>query len=387
MIDLSEYPVVDSHCHAFLPEKEEEGFDQMFNLSTLSIPRLHTENTIFYRKVITELARVLGCSNDFEEVVKKRTEAYADPERYIQRLFREANIDTLLVDMGYPSEEYTGYSVPLDRFQNLVGCKVRCIYRIEPLLFKLFNKSLPFDELLRQYLSGIDRAVKEEGYVGLKSVIAYIYGLKIDMPDEHTAKVAYERLMESKVLLALRAKKTTKSLKDERILRSFLLCLAIKKSAELKVPFQIHTGIGDSPLIDIRDANPLHLFPIIKDEELKKAEVVIVHAGYPFVEEAGFLANAFPNVYADLSEMIPFIGTGMTEKVLHLLEMAPVSKIMYGSDGYNLPELHWIAAIWGKRSISVALQRLVDSDAMDEDYAYKAGKMILSENAVRLYKL
>ncbi len=85
--------------------------------------------------------------------------------------------------------------------------------------------------------------------------------------------------------------------------------------------------------------------------------------------------------------MMPFIGPGMKEKVLQLLYMAPTTKIMFGSDGYNNPEIFWIAAIWGKQAISEALQDLVHSDVIDEDYAYKAGSLILSENAIRLYKL
>jgi len=56
---------VDSHCHPFLPGKEEKEFDQLFNLSTLSIPKLHGENVILYRKVMRELARVLGCPFEF----------------------------------------------------------------------------------------------------------------------------------------------------------------------------------------------------------------------------------------------------------------------------------------------------------------------------------
>lgn len=58
---------------------------------------------------------------------------------------------------------------------------------------------------------------------------------------------------------------------------------------------------------------------------------------------------------------------------------------MYGSDGYRIPELFWISALWGKKAISEALEELVNSEVIDEDYAYKAGSLILSENAIQLY--
>jgi len=386
MIDLSQYSVVDSHCHPFLPEKEKEEFYQLFNLSTLPIPKLHSENVILYRKVMKELARTLGCSFKFDEILRRRREEYAKPREYITKLFEEAKIDTLLLDMGYPSEEYTGYSVPLEEFQKLVKCKLRHIYRLEPLLFRLFQTSPPFDEMLEKYTESLKSAVKVDGYVGFKSVITYVFGLKIHKEDERSARDAYERLKEKKLLTVPLMEKDPKAISDEKILRDYLVCLGIEKSINLGVPFQIHTGIGDSPYIDVRDANPLHLFEVITDEELGKAEIVLVHAGYPYVEEAGFLANNYPNVYIDLSEMIPFVGTGMKDKMLQLLYMSPVTKIMYGSDGYNIPEIFWIAAIWGKRAISEALQELVRSEVIDEDYAYKAGSLILSKNTIKLYK-
>ena len=52
MIDLSEYPVLDHHCHAFLPEKEEEKgelFAQFFSWSP--VPLEQSENLILYRKI------------------------------------------------------------------------------------------------------------------------------------------------------------------------------------------------------------------------------------------------------------------------------------------------------------------------------------------------
>lgn len=382
MIDLSHYSVVDGHCHPFLPERERGELDQLLNLSTIPIPRLHSENIILYRKVMMELARVLGCPLRLDEILRRRREEYARPAEYIGRLFEEAKIDTLLLDTGYPRPP-----IPLEEFRRLVRCRVRCIYRLEPLISRLFQSAPPFDELLERYEEALESAVRDKGYVGFKSVIAYGFGLRIQRVEEGSAREAYERLRDEGVLTLPLRRKSPRAVRDEKTLRNYLVCRGIEKSIDLDVPFQIHTGIGDSPYIDLREANPLHLFDVIRDEELGKAKIVLVHAGYPYVEEAGFLANNYPNVYIDLSEMIPFIGPGMREKILQLLYMSPTTKILYGSDGYNIPEIFWISAIWGKQALSEALQELVESGAIDEDYAYKAGRLILWGNAVRLYKL
>ena len=38
-----------------------------------------------------------------------------------------------------------------------------------------------------------------------------------------------------------------------------------------------------------------------------------------------------------------------------MMEAVPLSKILFGSDAYNVPELYWLAARWGKRYLARAL--------------------------------
>jgi predicted TIM-barrel fold metal-dependent hydrolase len=64
-----------------------------------------------------------------------------------------------------------------------------------------------------------------------------------------------------------------------------------------------------------------------------------------------------------------------------------MNKIMYGSDSGEIPETHWIAAVMEKEGIPRALQDMIASGFMDEDYAYKAGSWILCDNAKNLYSV
>ena len=115
--------------------------------------------------------------------------------------------------------------------------------------------------------------------------------------------------------------------------------------------------------------------------------MVLVHGGYPYTSEAAYLTNAFPNVYMDLSIIFPFACGGASSRLLEILELAPVSKVLYGSDGFTIPELHWVSAKVGKDILGEVLERLVKLEVLDEDEAYESASMILSENARRLYKL
>ncbi len=65
--------------------------------------------------------------------------------------------------------------------------------------------------------------------------------------------------------------------------------------------------------------------------------------------------------------------------------VAPVSKLMYSSDGIGVPELHWMGALDGRRVLGQVLGELVACGEMDN--AEAAGVGVLRENAVRLYRL
>ena len=67
--------------------------------------------------------------------------------------------------------------------------------------------------------------------------------------------------------------------------------------------------------------------------------------------------------------------------------MAPTNKIMYGSDGFNAPEVFWIASIICRESLGQAMDELINRNFIDEDFANKSIKAILRENAKILYNV
>jgi predicted TIM-barrel fold metal-dependent hydrolase len=70
-----------------------------------------------------------------------------------------------------------------------------------------------------------------------------------------------------------------------------------------------------------------------------------------------------------------------------VLELAPLSKIVYGSDGYTLPEINYTSAKLGKQALAKALDALVASGMLGERDAQAAAGMILAGNARELYRL
>ena len=69
------------------------------------------------------------------------------------------------------------------------------------------------------------------------------------------------------------------------------------------------------------------------------------------------------------------------------LGVAPISKLLYSSDGTGVPELHWMGATDGRRVLGQALGELVAHGELDVSEAVAAGEDVLRGNAMRLYQL
>ena len=67
--------------------------------------------------------------------------------------------------------------------------------------------------------------------------------------------------------------------------------------------------------------------------------------------------------------------------------MAPLSKVLYGSDGYTLPEINYVGAQLGKRALALALADLVEAGMLSQTEAEAAAGLILAGNARRLYNI
>ena len=149
---------------------------------------------------------------------------------------------------------------------------------------------------------------------------------------------------------------------------------------------QIHTGMGDFE-VNLVLCRPGYLMDLLRFPPYRACRVLLVHAGYPYHREAAYMANVLPRVHCDLSEGIPFAGHGARRIIAEVLEMAPLSKVVYGSDGYTLPEINYTSAKLGKQALAQALADLVADGMLGADDAQEAAAMILAGNARVLYRL
>ena len=372
MLDFSALTVIDNHCHPYIVRTEPDRYHALDSFLGFpgSDPQTvnHRAGMVYQAWAVRQIAGFLRCDPKPEEIALVRSEE-TDEEAYVTRLFEDGRIEALVVDTGYPQPP-----IDMTAFRALTPVPLAPIFRIEPAIHSMLKARLTYDEMVRRYDEGIRRAIRDEGYRGLKSIIAYRTGLDVDLA--HAGEAAGRRGLDQ-------ALAEPERMIASKPLRNHLLLRALELSIELGVPFQIHTGFGDADIVLAR-CNPALLNEMLKEEPYRQARVVLIHC-YPFLAEASWMAAALPNVWLDLSLGIPFAPVAADRIIGTALELAPITRILHGSDAFAGPEQVWLGAQLTKVALGRVMTDLVSKDLLTETNAYEAAAAILSNNARLLY--
>jgi predicted TIM-barrel fold metal-dependent hydrolase len=298
-----------------------------------------------------------------------------DPEELTRALLRAANVDTLLVDTGHPPPEEV---IPEADLAELGGCRTEPMLRLEVTMERLLAEHDSLEEVVEALAATLED-VRARGYVALKSIAAYRTGLDIGEWTEEEAEASLREFRRS-------AEEAPARLAHKPLLDT-LLHVAFAQAARQEVPLQFHVGYGDADT-DLLLGNPLHLRGVLERPDYRGMPVVLLHECYPYTRQGGYLAAVYENVYLDLSYGIPLLGYGEMLSFTHeALGVAPISKLLYSSDGIGVPEIHWMSAIDGRHVLGQALEELVAHGELTIPEAEAAGESVLRGNAIRLYRL
>jgi hypothetical protein len=377
-IDLSAIPVVDNHCHGLYPDHAPTTVERWRAYFTESYdPEMrsqHAASTAIYRRVLRAMATFHGCPPEEAAVIAARNAC--EPRELTRDLLLNARIETLIVDRGFPPDNNV---LPDAAFGDLAGVRTAPLLRLEVLMQDLIARYARLDQVRDAYRAAL-ADVRAQGYVGLKSIVAYRTGLAVRPWPEAEVEAAFSQARRE-VAERGRVRIAHQPLLDSLLYEAF----AIASAQEL--PFQFHTGYGDTDA-DLLLANPLHLRPILQDPAYRGMRIVLLHESYPYTAQGAYLAAVYGNVYLDLSYGLPGIGyVEMREYTRTALAVAPFTKIMYSSDGAGIPELHWSSAHAGRRAIGEALGAMIACDEIAAGEAEAAGALLLRENANRVYGL
>jgi hypothetical protein len=363
--------VIDDHAHPFRLAPGPLALEHV-TLDVADAPeaaerRRALQPAFLWHALLTErLARHLGVPA--AEVAAAREAAAArDYRRYVRGLFGDVGITEIVMDPGWPP----GPPEVVPALEDLTGCRIHRLLRLDTLVDRFLERGAGYDEIVREFDAALAGA-ETSGYRGLKTIIAYRTGLAVDVDvSAHRAR----RAVPGEGPLKRRAK----------ALRDFLLLRAVEFSADTGMPFQFHTGLGDSDL-RLGDANPLLLEDLLRTPAGQAATIVLIHGAYPFHEEAAYLAASRPNVHVDFSLCNLYAPARLADRLLRIIELAPYTKVLMATDGFDLPETFWFAATMTREAWDDVRGRLGAHGAPGR-WIDAAERAVFEDNARRLYRL
>ena len=273
-----------------------------------------------------------------------------------------------------------GLLIPLDNSVIEGNTRVKEFVKMVEVYPKILREKYPkeiktFDDYIDFMTESLNNLVPQD-VVALKLNTAYWRNLAVDVVDKNEAEDVWNKKDNSPV----RYKK----------LQDYLLRHLFATAAKLELPIHIHTGsLGITQ--PIGSANPVELDPILWQPDVKPAKIILLHGGYPFCTEAGFMAGRVgdaPNCWLDFS-MMTFFLPGTPESVKDIMKgwitSGIAEKLIYGSDGNNVLGT-WMSAVNARRLLTIVFDELIEEGFVDEDQAVLFANLLLRDNAKKLYR-
>jgi hypothetical protein len=376
-LDLVSIPILDHHCHAFLRGATSYSaleFQRFFSEGgDDTIVAEHTPNSVFFRWAIKELAQFFECASTTESVLAARAEIPLN--ELGTRMLRDTNILILLIDYGLGGADRMSIA---EMKASLPEWRIEPILRLETMAQELILKYDTLDQVIEAFVATVEGA-RAAGHVGLKSIIAYRTGLAIRETSRGEAAEAFGPVKE-------RARRDGTVRLADKPLNDYLILRALDVAEKQMLPLQFHTGLGDNDL-NMLYANPLHMRSLFESSQYKHVPFVLLHASYPYVRELGYLASLYSNVWMDLGLAVPFATVDIPSVWRQALSLTPISKILFSTDAYSLPDIYWLAGRWGRWGLAQVLDELIAIRAFTQDEALDAAGQILHGNAEKLYEV
>jgi hypothetical protein len=258
----------------------------------------------------------------------------------------------------------------------------------EKLLTRYLNesgvKSLPptLDQYLTKVVTATIERQKQQGVFALKYEAAYLRLLDFDRPDKARATATYSRFVRGGVPPA----------NDYKALQDYVFHYIAREAGRLGLAIHIHILDGAGSYYRLSGSNPLLLESTFNDPELRKTNFVLVHGGMPFTDQVRGMFGK-PNVYADFSAQTFFLyPRALSNALRSWLESYP-DRIMFGTDAFSFgpsvdwPELAWLSNTTARTALAMALTGMMNDGEINRDQAIQLARMVLRENAIKLYKL
>jgi predicted TIM-barrel fold metal-dependent hydrolase len=381
---LDDAPLVDAHLHGFEADAlAREDPEEWANLITLmgmcflSSKKVDaslrdrvaemTGDTLFARLSRRWLADFLGCPID-DVATQRLARLRSDSSSYFGSLMADANVKALFVDDGYPQPR-----IDPARFEQTMGTDVYRVARLEPMIEQARQATDDVGGLEEFFRAQMAQSEDDPRCIAYKTVIAYRSGLDVGAPERDEIEGSYRRWRESDWR---DGRDTSKALRDH------LLNVAYEVARPQGRPIHIHSGAGDPDCV-LSHVRPANLAPLL--QRYGSQPTVLIHSGYPWVEEGAYLAAMYPMAYLEVSLFLPWVTLDADRVLSVILGSVPTSKVLYGSDEASEGEVIWLSAKLARRALERVLSRAVELDYLTRGEAEDVGRDVLARNALTLH--
>ena len=387
MLDFKQYPVVDNHCHVLEPEKQTIepiwlAREFFHGIGDTPIPgvtksriwgatddlRFHFTHMGAVLTMVCQLSKLFGCEPELSTVTTERNRRTAELglAGYAKMLYTEARIVCSVMDSSLPINDPILDLTP--------GQKIRLL-QMDPLLMKLMKSCSTYPMLLRSFQEAVEKAIRQDRFAGIKSHLGELVGFGAPQVEADEAARIYPAAAAG----------------DGEAFKKLYMAVWLEtmlQAQELKFPIHIHTGITgglwNGPVVN---TDPFLLVPILRQPRFLLTRLVLLHAGHPWMQHASMMAHTFPHVWIDMGWTTPWTSQRIVECYRDVIGLTPLSKLMIGSGGHGTPEVSWLAAKTAKIALGEVLTDSIRLGLMTEKDAERAGRMILHDNAARMYSL
>ena len=299
--------------------------------------------------------------------VRRRIEL--GPDEVNRRFLSVSGVGHYLVETGFGRDQVLS---PVE-MAAASGAESHEVVRLERVFEELAMRVTDAIALVEGYPNALAQATMTAK--GLKSIIAYRHGFDFDPARPSRAEVvaAAGEWISGRGTTGLRL--------DHPVLLRHVLWIGVDRG----LPIQLHAGYGD-PDLDLRRCDPLLLTDFIRLVEEHGVPLVLLHC-YPFHRNAGYLAQVFPHVFFDVGLAVNYTGLQSYQVVAESLELTPFAKLLFSSDAWGPPELHFLGALLWRRALVRVLRPWVEAGDCSADDAVRIAGMIGHDNAHRLYGL
>lgn len=278
--------------------------------------------------------------------------------------------------------------LPLDtRAEAAQTPDTRSLYPKEATLLRRYLRDLHVAQL-PPTLDGYVRAVvlptlerqRAAGAVAVKFEAAYLRPLDFDDPDPALARRVYARYVRG----------GTPTRAEYKALEDQLFRVITREAGRRGMAVQIHVLETFGGFYRSAGAAPHLLEPALNDSTLRRTNFVIVHGGWPLVDETlGLLAK--PNVYADISMMDVVQSPTVLAGVLRRWLGEYPDKVLFGSDAFDggaeqgWEQVAWVGSTTARRALAIALTGMLRDGEITRERAEALARMVLRENALEAY--